>query len=614
MSDQSISEIIFTMMSLLFLLLGVVLLVSIVMSTINPYDQIAFANVEKLRAGMNEACFASNDVNMKFDLPQNTPMLASLVPVMPIWIIRSNGDPNYVLYYESFPVGDATGWEIYHWMQNRVVVPLPNGDNKNSDYVNEYASTIRSEWSAKVANDNSVQLDSKNLEGVIINNVVLNKELQTNYYTDQGSSTPAASGATSGSWENEYTNYGDWKKKDTNGVPEVGDNTYELKNYRALTPFEKTAIKYMPCGTNSLCLKTRSGVYKFPMEQCNGIKYIELKYDARNRKTIYAAAGITVAVVAAGWVVLGAGGAVVGTVGASGEIPAAVFTAATTSTAWAPGTVAVAPASGQAATFALADFATATSTTATLYTTPAATSAASGTFATVLRFLASKGWGIAKGFVGLIMKLPFPIPSAVGAGALGGAGVATYKVGEFIAGAFLSYKVGDFNIESSCSIKSMTIKQVDCRDLDCTRFISYPIYEYRSDGKLHDTNQKHYTCVEKIFGVNEQTYQVGPFGVISPSSSFGQPKNSVFTDSDNCLQVIVEEKTDGFCWTPDPYKESWFSDTQYVANSLQFFPIKQSTTFLPGSESAVVLEHYPMGKLESWKDYLERRLAWGWPG
>ena len=85
-------------------------------------------------------------------------------------------------------------------------------------------------------------------------------------------------------------------------------------------------------------------------------------------------------------------------------------------------------------------------------------------------------------------------------------------------------------------------------------------------------------------------------------------------DGDNCLQVIVEEKTDGFCWTPDPYKESWFSDTQYVANSLQFFPIKQSTTFLPGSESAVVLEHYPMGKLESWKDYLERRLAWGWPG
>ena len=45
MADQDISEIIYTMMSLLFLLLGIVLLVAILMSTINPAEQIAFANV-----------------------------------------------------------------------------------------------------------------------------------------------------------------------------------------------------------------------------------------------------------------------------------------------------------------------------------------------------------------------------------------------------------------------------------------------------------------------------------------------------------------------------------------------------------------------------------------
>jgi len=72
--DTSISEVMYTMMSLLFLLLGIVLLVSILMSTIDPYDQAAFANVEKLRASIDEACFTGNPVTVSnFELPQNTP-------------------------------------------------------------------------------------------------------------------------------------------------------------------------------------------------------------------------------------------------------------------------------------------------------------------------------------------------------------------------------------------------------------------------------------------------------------------------------------------------------------------------------------------------------------
>ena len=61
MADPSIPEIMFTTTSLLFLLIGVVLLVSIIMATFNPYDQIAFANTEKLRAKMDQACLNNQD-------------------------------------------------------------------------------------------------------------------------------------------------------------------------------------------------------------------------------------------------------------------------------------------------------------------------------------------------------------------------------------------------------------------------------------------------------------------------------------------------------------------------------------------------------------------------
>ena len=628
MSDVSVSEIIYTMMSLLFLLLGIVLLISILMSTINPYDQTAFANVEKLRAAMNNVCLTGNDISMSFDLPQNTPTFTSVLTVMPIWIIRTNGDPNYVLYYESFPPGDATGWEIYHGMQNRLIGPLPDGyggGDKNSNNVLDYVKNLKDAWNSRVA---TADIPSKDLEGIIINNIVLGGE-RSDYYFGQstqaisagsGNNGGASGGAGGGtSFDSPPLTYGDWRQKDSNGNPQTGDNEFVLKNYKGLTSFEKTSIKYEPCGSNSLCLKTRDGVYRFPLEQCKNerIKYVEMVYDARNRKAIYVGLGATVVAVAAGACILGTGGVCAAPIAAGGEVVGGTAALGLgTATTTMPGVYTVlegGSVAGQAIIEAGAGG------TATAYTTGAAASTFGSTITSFLSGIGSTGWWAAKGFVKQLILHPFRTGTiAVGAGT--GAGIATYKFGEFIAGTFLSYKVQDFNIESSCSIKQMTIKKRPCSELECSKsssLVSYQIYTYGGDGKLTtvkngNSDALHYTCAEKI-GTEIDTPAGGPI------------------TTGNCLQVVVEEKADGFCWTPDPYKNAgtldvlehisgtlpgiWIPDTQALASKLNFFPIHQNTAYLSSSNiNAFVMNYYSIAELENFKDRWERRLSWGWPG
>src|SRR3989338_6268187 len=316
--DTSISEVMYTMMSLLFLLLGIVLLVSILMSTIDPYDQAAFANVEKLRASIDEACFTGNPVTVSnFELPQNTPKFTSVISVMPLWIIRTNGDPNFVLYYESFPAGDATGWEVYQGMENRLITHVPEGwqnQNKGQADVISYSDSVRDLWHTRVVDDDSVELTSKKLEGIIVNNIVLGNKRSDFYY---GPSGGFGSRRTRGeNWNDPgpvdvgpdsalegIGKYGEWRdivKPDVeNPVASEGDNAFLFNNYKGLTSFEKSAVKYAACGDNALCLKTRTGVYKYPLRQCGDIKYVEMKYDARDeRRYIFEGLGVAVIAVA----------------------------------------------------------------------------------------------------------------------------------------------------------------------------------------------------------------------------------------------------------------------------------------------------------------------------
>ena len=274
MTDASISEMTFTMLSLLFLLLGVVLIASIIMSTINPYEQITFANTEKLRAAMDQAC-SGRSVTINFDMPQNTPGFTGLFTVMPIWMMSTSGDPNYVLYYESFPAGDATGWEVYQTMQNRVITYLPAGyEGKTYDDVKNYVNAV-----VQKSKDKNVGL----IEGVIINNIILNDKYRSDFYLGDKLSTSNGvgggggfgGGGASGTWDQTNENlkkFGEWKTDE-------GSNVFKFNNYAGLTTFEKSSIKYATCGENSLCLKTRDGVYRFPLAQCSNIKNVQLIYD-----------------------------------------------------------------------------------------------------------------------------------------------------------------------------------------------------------------------------------------------------------------------------------------------------------------------------------------------
>ena len=82
------------------------------------------------------------------------------------------------------------------------------------------------------------------------------------------------------------------------------------------------------------------------------------------------------------------------------------------------------------------------------------------------------------------------------------------------------------------------------------------------------------------------------------------------------MRITVEDKPDGFCWTFDPYRDDWLSDTQGIARAFGLSPINENTAYISGdaSRDAVVLKYYPQGDLESWKEFFERRLSWGWPG
>lgn len=302
--SQAIEEAIFPAISLIFLLLGVVLLASILFSAFNPYDQIAFANTEKLRASMEEACFKGDDQSIpmeKLDFQQNIPpqWANAIFTILPRWLIRSGGDPNYLIYYESFPAGEATGWEVYHDFQNRVILPLPEEfDGKSgldvASYVYQKADGLK-------------QKDSTTITALVVNNIVLSEGFRSDFVYekkfsgfDSGNTVPGSGGGGANvNWETgqsfiggtvpekttlqeKFFGYGAWKNQDEESkIPLGGNNQFVFSNYMSLTDIEKASIKYSPCGVHSLCLKTRGGVYSYPLRYCNDIKSVQLIYDAK---------------------------------------------------------------------------------------------------------------------------------------------------------------------------------------------------------------------------------------------------------------------------------------------------------------------------------------------
>jgi hypothetical protein len=293
---ESIEEVIFPAMSLVFLLLGLMLLVSILFSSFSPYDQIAFANTEKLQSAINEACITNQPVKLgTFEFSQNIPSMSWILTVLPRWLIRNSGDPNYIIYYQSFPPGEAAGWEVYHPFNNRLVVNLPDGwDGKNGNEVKAYVLKTAAEFTQK----NPGQI----IDAVVVGNIVLSGSFRSDFvFSASGSSFSPGGGnsggsGASGTWEpvggpvtdpsstgEKFFGYGQWKFQSEDGIPEEGNNQFKFTNYMGLTNLERTLIKYQTCGINSLCLKTRNGIYSYPLTHCsNEIKGIYIAYDARS--------------------------------------------------------------------------------------------------------------------------------------------------------------------------------------------------------------------------------------------------------------------------------------------------------------------------------------------
>lgn len=572
---QIAEEMTMTALSLVFLLLGVVLVASIIYSAFNPYEQIAVANTRKLAAMMNQVCISESaaPVEFQFDLPQNVPMGSNFLTVLPKWLMRNYGDPNFVLYYESYPPGEAIGWEVYHKFDNRLYMLLDESfDGKGIEALKEHA--------AKKGKEFVLQNPDTVLEGSVVANIILNSEYSgittdkydfNKIYQQEALNDEIRKGrkaATGGTPEEKFFAFGAWEsaKSDPAGegnpisLEERKEDYFRFKNYQGLPTVQKSLIKYESCAPGSLCLKTRSGVYRFPLKNCAGkdnFKTVQLVYDARNRKAVYG---------------------ILGALAAATFIPAAA--ASGPAQLVLPGMAKIA-----------------------------------GTAKSVSIF--SKVVGIAK------IALGKPVGFIWRAGSLGkltvvsGAAEGIEYVTEKFLGAMLSLKTGDLALASPCSITEAKVAYDQCNDPEiknslnykpCSSYIRHPTFEVdKKTGKLDMVRDKNnnivysYKCADKIESASGTDY--------TPVQSFDS--------NDKCVQLLVFEKPRGFCWTPDPSANDlldWKNfDTKALAELLGFTPVRDNIEYFEATQD-IALSSTRSEELESQLSRWERRLAWGWPG
>lgn len=124
-----IEDTIFIVIEIIMIAIFAVLLSRAVGAVFNPDKEVVTLNTELLRAKINEACqFKGNEVTIdKFALPQPKPSrIFGVTDFLPAYSISGSGaaDPHYVLYYESFPPGEAIGWEAYERFDTRFIAPF----------------------------------------------------------------------------------------------------------------------------------------------------------------------------------------------------------------------------------------------------------------------------------------------------------------------------------------------------------------------------------------------------------------------------------------------------------------------------------------------------------
>lgn len=249
---------------------GLFILFFLIPFVLNPKAAEAFTargKVDELAGKIDDVCLTGEPREVKkFSLPQKE--RAEQITAAQEFIVKISGDPEYVLYYEAFPPGEALGWELYHRdFGYRLMVPYKGPDidmEKNPDELFTFvedakkkASAFRKDEELKENADMQEKLGKKSL-GAVVTNIILNGKLD--FFTGK----PVAEGK---------TEWGEWKDFGANA------ESFGVSNYAGVGNFEKTAIKHMICEDNSLCLKTRQGVvaYKLPNCAANGFDFIVLK-------------------------------------------------------------------------------------------------------------------------------------------------------------------------------------------------------------------------------------------------------------------------------------------------------------------------------------------------
>ncbi len=255
-------------MGIIFLILGFALFYGILKAAPN---QLAFASVQRLGSAIQETCITGEPVDIEFSMQQSKPLITDLGPV-PLRMftkskIREFGDPDFVLYYESFPPGEGIAWEVYHDFGPRAVLVLPGIDEKDLDKWNaEKIKQFIEEERLKIKDETKDKYPDVTDPPVVISNIELTPDI------DLSTGEKVAEKDKGG-----FFGFGDWTSQ------AQGDRIFKFTNYMDLPRLDKTLVKYMSCGENKLCMKTAEGIYAFPLDACKGkIEMVQTSYEKSN--------------------------------------------------------------------------------------------------------------------------------------------------------------------------------------------------------------------------------------------------------------------------------------------------------------------------------------------
>ncbi|MFH0836562.1 MAG: hypothetical protein V1870_00365 [Candidatus Aenigmatarchaeota archaeon] len=255
------------LMAVIFFVMAVIILFSVVRGFGVPHKQTAFANTELLRLTMNKACIDGSATMDGFELPQTIPPdFGGVYDIFPRIFVTTNGDPTYLLYYENFPAGEAIGWEVFTKSNARLVMPAPSDiEEMTVDEAARFLRNQRYEILGKYYEANRLASSQAILDTILYSNIVLENVVQENTFG------PSVELPTLGI----LGDVGYWEDKGSYRF-------YKFQTYGLMPAVNKTLVKYRSCGPGNLCLKTREGIYAFPLDACEGkIDYVQLVYDVK---------------------------------------------------------------------------------------------------------------------------------------------------------------------------------------------------------------------------------------------------------------------------------------------------------------------------------------------